>query len=39
MIKVLLAHGADKALKNKYGISPADLAKSIGNYDVSVFLS
>lgn len=37
MIKLLLSSGANKALKNKHGVSPEDLAKSIGNYDVSTF--
>jgi ankyrin repeat protein len=39
MIKLLLSAGSDKNLKNKHGSSPEDLAKTIGNYDVSVFLS
>jgi ankyrin repeat protein len=38
IIKLLLARGADKTLKNKHGVSPEDLAKSIGNYDISPFL-
>lgn len=38
MIKLLLSAGADKALRNKHGVSPQDLAKSIGNYDISTFL-
>jgi ankyrin repeat protein len=38
MIKLLLSFGANKTLKNKHGVSPEDLAKSIGNYDVSKFL-
>jgi ankyrin repeat protein len=35
---LLLNHSADKTLKNKHGVSPEELAKSIGNYDVSGFL-
>jgi uncharacterized protein len=38
MIKLLLAHSASKSLKNKHGISPEDLACSIGNYNVKRFL-
>jgi hypothetical protein len=38
MIRLLLASGADKTLKNKQGVSPEDLAKTIANYDVSEFL-
>lgn len=38
VIKLLLSFGANKALKNKHGVSPEDLAKSIGNYDVNTFL-
>jgi ankyrin repeat protein len=37
MIKLLLSSGANRALKNKHGVSPEDLAKSIGNYDVNAF--
>jgi len=32
MIKLLLSFGADKTLKNNHGVSPEELAKSIGNY-------
>lgn len=39
LIKLFLSRGADKELKNKYGISPLDLAESIGNYDVAQFLN
>jgi uncharacterized protein len=39
MIKLLLSSGANKALKNKHGVSPEDLAKSIANYDISPFLT
>jgi ankyrin repeat protein len=39
MIKLLLSAGADKDLKNKHGVSPEELAKTIGNYDISGFLS
>ena len=38
MIALLLSAGADKALKNKHGVSPFDLAKSIGNYEIATFL-
>ena len=38
MITLLLAHAADKTLKNKHGVSPEKLANTIGNYDVSRFL-
>ncbi len=38
MIKLLLAYGANKALKNNHGVSPDDLANSIANYDVRQFL-
>jgi len=38
VIEVLLQNGADKNLKNKYGVSPSDLAESIANYDVKKFL-
>lgn len=38
VIKALLSAGADKTVKNNHGVSPEDLAKSVGNYDVSAFL-
>jgi ankyrin repeat protein len=38
LITMLLAHGADKLLKNKHGMSPERLAKSIANYDVARLL-
>ncbi len=38
MIKLLLAKGADKDLKNKHGVSPRQLASTIGNYNVAQFL-
>lgn len=38
VIKLLLSFGANKALSNKYGVSPKELAKSIGNYDITPFL-
>jgi ankyrin repeat protein len=38
LIKILLSSGANKSLKNRHGVSPEDLAKSIGNYDVGKFL-
>lgn len=37
MIKILRAHGADKNLQNKSGISPERLARTIANYDVMQF--
>jgi uncharacterized protein len=39
MIKLLLAHGADKKRNNNHGVSPEDLARSIANYDVAKFLT
>lgn len=36
LIKYLLEKRADPNLKNKSGISPYDLAKSIGNYSIKV---
>jgi ankyrin repeat protein len=39
MIKYLLSRGADQGLKNKHGVSPEDLAKTIANYDVIQHLS
>ena len=38
MITLLLSAGADKRLKNRHNSSSQDLAESIGNYDVTVFL-
>lgn len=38
VIKLLLSAGASKGLRNKHGVSPESLAKSIANYDVSIFL-
>lgn len=38
VIKILLAHGADKHLKNNHGVSPYELAETIGNYDVVQYL-
>jgi ankyrin repeat protein len=38
MIKLLLSHGADKTLNNKYGVSPQKLAETIANYDAIQFL-
>ena len=38
VIKLLLSAGASKSLRNKHGVSPESLAKSIANYDVSIFL-
>ncbi len=38
VIELLVSSGANKALKNKRGVSPEDLAKSLANYDVPPFL-
>jgi ankyrin repeat protein len=37
MVKLLLDHGADKHHKNKSGVSPDSLARTIDNYDTSPF--
>ncbi len=37
-IKVLLAAGADRKRKNKYSVSPEELANTIANYDVKQYL-
>jgi ankyrin repeat protein len=37
MISLLLRWGADRDLKNNYGVSPVGLARSIANYDVARF--
>lgn len=37
VITLLLKHGADKNLKNNYGISPLELAKGIANFNVIQF--
>jgi ankyrin repeat protein len=39
LITRLLAAGADKTMKNKHGVSPETLARSIGNYDITPFLA
>jgi ankyrin repeat protein len=36
VIEVLLRAGADKNKKNKHGMSPADLARSIANYKITL---
>lgn len=36
VIQRLLRAGADKYRKNKHGVSPADLAKSIANYQIEL---
>lgn len=36
VIEVLLCAGADKHRKNSHGVSPADLAKSIANYQIKL---
>jgi len=38
LIMLLIEKGANKNLKNVHGVSPSDLAASIGNYDVAKFL-
>ena len=37
MIKLLLELGADRGLENSSGVSPFDLAQTIGNYDARRF--
>ncbi len=37
MIKLLLARGAEKNLKNKNGKAPVDLARTIANYNLKPF--
>ncbi|NJO25476.1 MAG: ankyrin repeat domain-containing protein [Bacteroidia bacterium] len=39
IIKLLLLNGANPNIKNNYGISALDLAKSISNYDILQFFS
>lgn len=38
-IRVLRSYGADHSLRNRSGISPVDLARTIGNYDVAQYFS
>jgi ankyrin repeat protein len=38
VIGILLRAGADKNRRNRHGVTPIGLAKSIGNYDVAQFL-
>lgn len=38
VIKLLIAHGADKHSKNYHGVSPFELAKTIGNYNIVQYL-
>ena len=38
VVELLLSNGADKNLKNGSGISPIELARSIGNYDVASYI-
>lgn len=38
MVNLLLSSGADMNLKNNHGVSPIELANSIGNYNVSQFM-
>lgn len=37
IIELLLSYGANKDYKNNHDVSPYDLAKTIGNYDVIKF--
>lgn len=37
IIKILLANGADPNNKNDSGVSPFELAKTIGNYNITPF--
>ncbi|SFS73211.1 ankyrin repeat domain-containing protein [Paenibacillus sp. BC26] len=37
IIKLLIMNGADQHSKNNYDVSPLDLAKTIGNYEVSKY--
>lgn len=39
MIHLLLEFGANKNLENNYGVSPFQLAKTIGNYDIEKFFN
>lgn len=39
MIMLLTKSGADKSIKNDHNTSPEDLAKRIGNFEVSRFLA
>ena len=39
IITLLLKHGANKDLKNKSGVSPAELAHSIANYPVAKYFA
>jgi ankyrin repeat protein len=38
MIQLLLSRGADKTRKNRNGVSPLDLARSVSNYDLRKYL-
>jgi ankyrin repeat protein len=38
IIQMLISAGADKKRKNNHGVSPLDLANSIGNYAVKKYL-
>lgn len=38
VISLLLAHKANRNLKNKHGVSPLELANKIANFDVAKFL-
>jgi uncharacterized protein len=37
MIQLLRESGADPHLENRHGVTPVQLARTIGNYDVAQF--
>lgn len=39
VIRLLLEAGADRNFKNNSGVSPLDLAQTIGNYDIGQFFA
>jgi len=39
LIRILMSHGANPNLANEKGISPANLAASISNYNITQFMS
>jgi uncharacterized protein len=39
LIELLRKAGADPTIKNTHGVSPADLARSIANYDAARFFT
>lgn len=38
VIKLLIQSGADKHMKNKHGVAPMDLARTIANFDVAKWM-